>query len=234
VYGGDDGLTADVDPAKYVKAGALVGQVLTLTPVSRGALGVKFLARCYGPDVWFGDISSCCDIRRQITKIHTTVALPTNVTPEMKLVEKARAFFLTDANTPVIGDFTRMVLLYSGGVPDTKFLRIWNSDLPSDVQYPNEPREWYMDVVLKDMPEFSMEVFTNWISTIASLSDCLKPPICHPEIIAKSKIEVVVDDDIVKPKEKPQREMRPRVNKGNVKRGNPPVRGHRGRGRAKR
>jgi len=137
VYGGDDGLTADLSSSKAEKAAGLVGQVLTAERTKRGEIGVSFLARHYGPDVWFGDVNSCCDIARTLSKFHVTVHLPSNVTPTDKLFEKAYALSLTDRLTPVVGDFVRQVLSHFPKRKYQNLLEIWRSDVPSESQYPN-------------------------------------------------------------------------------------------------
>lgn len=100
VYGGDDGLVADIPPEGMKSAARLIGQELTVETVKHGDLGIKFLSRYYGPHVWFGNLDSVCDVPRMIAKFHTCVALPPKVTPERKLSEKLRALSLTDWNTP--------------------------------------------------------------------------------------------------------------------------------------
>ena len=50
IYGGDDGLSRDMCPSTAARAAAKVGQVLELDTVEPGKLGVKFLARRYGPN----------------------------------------------------------------------------------------------------------------------------------------------------------------------------------------
>jgi len=54
VYGGDDGLTADVNPEAYVAACAEVGQKLDIEVIHRGERGITFLSRIYSPPclVW--------------------------------------------------------------------------------------------------------------------------------------------------------------------------------------
>lgn len=111
VYGGDDGLTADIDVNIYKETVASFGMKSTTEVVQRGQFGIKFLARIYGPHVWNGAHDSCCDLPRQLSKFHATAQLPPNVTPEMKLIEKARGFFLSDRNTPIIGRLATKVMM---------------------------------------------------------------------------------------------------------------------------
>lgn len=206
VYGGDDGLTADVDSEKYLRAATMIGQKLELEVVKRGELGVMFLARVYGPDVWFGDSSSCCDLPRQLAKFHVTVTLPSTITPAMKLVEKATAFFLTDANTPVLGQFCETVMRLSDGRPQTKFLNIWNSDVPQEEHYPNEPREWYVDYAINALPGFHWIRAREWLNSVRTLEDMLSPPLCmEPRAPPPQAVPVVVNRQIIRAKPTPDR-----------------------------
>jgi hypothetical protein len=200
IYGGDDGLTANVNPVMYIKAGEMIGQVLTVDAINHGLPGIKFLARVYGPYVWFGDLNSCCDLPRQLSKLHVTVALNPNVTAEMKLVEKMRSYFLTDADTPVIGPFAHKVLSLAGGIPETNFLNIWNSDVPFELQYPNDYQDWFVAYASDALPEFDFQLFHYWLATVTNLTECLNPPLCHPYRPAKFSSDVVVNDEVwIKP-----------------------------------
>jgi hypothetical protein len=229
VYGGDDGLTADVDCEKYVKASEMLGLKLELDKVLRGEEGVTFLSRMYTPHVWFGETTSCCDLPRQLTKFHTTVVLPPNVQPIDKLVEKSRAFYLTDKNTPVLGELVCKVLTLRGREflmeEGTAAMRAWNSDLPEYMQYPNEPHEWFDHYALRSLGDygFDFELFRDWLSNVASLEDCLKPPLCAEPKEPEVKVLVVVDGDVKEPKvKKAESSLRARGSKSDgLKRGKP-------------
>lgn len=212
LYGGDDGLTANVDPVTYQRCATLVGMKLDVEEVVRGDMGIKFLARIYGPDVWYGDSNSCCDLPRQLTKFHTTVSLPPNITPTDKLLEKVRAFALTDANTPILGDFIRRVLDHSGAISmsdKTLGMRIWNSDLPIECQYPNVDHGWmtaYAESALADYG-FDSVLFMDWLETRRTLDEMLSPPLFAEPKAPTTKVAVVVDGDILeppKPKQQPK------------------------------
>jgi len=199
LYGGDDGLSGGLGMKATEKAAQLVGQKLELVRYNRGAAGVNFLARRYGPDVWFGDSNSCCDIRRQIAKFHLTVHLPSNITPVVKLQEKSYSFSLTDANTPIIGDFVKRVLTLHP-YADSKFrnlLGVWNLEKDQAKQYPNIAADWMMDVVKNDVPEFDMEMFRRWLDGTTA-DNILHPPSFCPRVEPKPKPgKVVIDGDLV-------------------------------------
>ena len=164
VYGGDDGLTTDQSRQAAEKAAVTMGQVLTMERTTRGSRGVTFLARHYGPDVWFDGetaANSCCDIRRQLAKFHVTVHLGGLVTPQTKLREKAFAFYLSDRNTPVLGDFvSRVMELYPTKRSEyTNALNIWNSEVELCDHYPNETEDWMIDLLVEQIPEFNLVGF---------------------------------------------------------------------------
>lgn len=197
LYGGDDGLTPDIDVKKYVSAAQMVGQELTFEPVSRGKRGIKFLARVYGPDVWFGNASSMCDLKRQLSKFHVTVQMPANVSSAMKLQEKARSYILSDMNTPIVGEFCAAVKRCSGGklVFDERCRPMlpWNGEIEMENQYPNEPGEWMMDELSIALPEVDLKSFSKWASDATDLSALLLPSLLKEPTPAKSSVPVVVD-----------------------------------------
>jgi hypothetical protein len=206
IFLGDDGLSPDADPAAFIRAAALMGQKLTAEVVKRGDLGVMFLARVYGPDVWFGDTNSCCDLYRQLTKFHVTSPLPSTVTAEMKLNEKVAAFYLTDRNTPYLGWFCqayRACVLRTRGRLDssTSYLNIWNADIPVEDQYPNENNGNWMDAYAKDALLGADPVpFLAWLARCTQPSDFLRPVLVMelPPPLPPRR-PVVIDEETVLP-----------------------------------
>jgi len=200
VYGGDDGLTADVARDTQMRAARMVGQVLTLDRTKRYHVGVSFLSRQYGPDVWTGNCSSCCDVKRTLSKFHVTVCLPRNIKPPMKLREKAYALSLTDANTPVVGLFVKRALALTPVRRYSNILGIWNSELDVSEQYPNEEDEWMMDLFKAQLPTFDHEAFAQWLEA-ADAETILSPPVLceRPEVVEPTDGFIATDGDIVMP-----------------------------------
>jgi hypothetical protein len=165
-------------------------------------MGIKFLARVYGPNVWFGDTNSCSDIPRQLAKLHVTVNLPPNVTPEMKLLEKARSFYLTDKHTPYLGDFVNHVVTIYGRVPERdehlEQIERWGSEIGTD-QYPNEKADWMLDYAHNALPGFDEARFANFLANATTIADCLTPPLCLEPKPATTKLPVVVGGQRVNP-----------------------------------
>lgn len=200
VYGGDDGLTADAEAKVYAESAKMVGQVLTSELKSRGTPGVKFLSRLYGPEVWFGDCNSTCDLPRTMSKFHTTVALPDNIKPIDKLIDKAYALSLTDANTPIVGPFVKKALKFK----PKKFVfknysRKWQVDVDSTEQYPNKYSEWMNSYARTALPEFSMAQFNDWINDVEDADGLMAVPSFNSSVEAKpAKGDItIVDGDVV-------------------------------------
>jgi hypothetical protein len=201
LYGGDDGGTPNLRKDKAEKAAKMMGQKLTCTVIPRGEPGVQFLARHYGPGVWFGDTNSCCDIRRQLSKFHVTVHL-NKVTSVGKLLEKAYAFSLSDAETPVIGPFVMKVLsLYpTGEYKYTNALNIWNTHVGQDKHYPNRYDYWMDDLLQSQFADAcELSGFTQWLDGVQDLYGCLDPPCIYrvdktDARVIKPGVAVVADE----------------------------------------
>jgi hypothetical protein len=207
MFGGDDGIAADIDTTVYARTCKQMGLKVKAEPLHRGQPGVMFLARVYGPDVWFNDPNSCCDLVRQLSKFHTSVPLPSNISPETKLVEKSRGFALSDGNTPIIGPFVKTVIAkgkaMQEGRPELAPLRPYLSRYTETEQYPNEPCEWMEDYV--SSLNFQRERFENWLagSKRAGLKYLLSPPLLREVEKPKAQSQsVVVDLETIDPARK--------------------------------
>jgi hypothetical protein len=184
--------------------------VLEVDEIGRGKIGVSFLARLYGPDVWHGDASSMCDVARQLAKLHVTPHLPPNITPEQKMTEKAMSFFLSDRNTPVIGAWASTIVeqfanltRHDIGVGALRGVAYAHAlGLPSE-QYPNTNSTGWMDAVFStSMPTFDREKFDSWLESVCrDNSRALLAPLCVPADSAHvTKAAVVVNGSLVAPK----------------------------------
>lgn len=199
----------------------MIGQDIDVEKIPRDSLGVKFLARVYSPFVWEGDQNTCCDLPRQLTKLHTTVALGFKVTPIMKLLEKLRAYWLTDSWTPILGDLcVRAKFLLNQDFPKDDAcapMRAWNSELPRDVQYMNERADWMMEYVHKVLPGADVKRFLLWLEQTQGLEDLLSPVMLQEESVAKPSEPVVLNEQIVpvtpivKPDDKKSAQAKPKM-----------------------
>jgi len=210
VYLGDDGLTGDVFEDAYVRAAKMMGQVLTFETIPVGAVGVSFLARYYGPEVWKGDVNSCSDIRRQMVKYHSTVSLPDTVTPQQKLVEKSLSFYHTDKHTPVIGPLVCRVLQLAGllasaeerqSIVSKSAVVGWWGKFTEDCQYLNELYDWMYDLSEAQLPGFDHVAYERWLVSCRSLSEILDAKTWYSVEPQANPSEqcVVVGPDLVKP-----------------------------------
>lgn len=146
ICGGDDLHAADVSNDLLAKAYGRMGLAIKTNWIERGAMGVNFLSRFYGPHVWTGDDNSICDVPRALSKFHMTVSLPQNNAQqrEERMLEKASAYALTDPNTPYVSTLSRALLARRGRActPDTT---LWWSRYAKTDQWPNRWSEWMMD-----------------------------------------------------------------------------------------
>jgi hypothetical protein len=203
LYGGDDGLTADIDPTIYSKAASILGQLLTKEVINRGDAGVEFLARRYGPDVFYGDTNSCCDLLRQLSKFHTTVHL-NGVTAVDKLVAKCEAVALTDPYTPIFGPLSKKVLEIKGGVGvEGDLLRCvsWWARYPREDQFPNSPAVW-MESYVQTLG-LDVDRFKRWIDGCSTLADIMSttPLLLDSKSVDTAPAPVVIDGHVFIPKD---------------------------------
>lgn len=210
IYGGDDGLTPDVDPVLYTKTAASFGQVLEQSVVKRGECYVEFLSRIYGPYVWEGDPNNCCDLRRQLGKVHISATMPANITPLEKYADKIRGFKLSDANTPVIGHLVRLferLVEPQRELPQqfAKKLIKWTNG-----PFHNERADWMFDYMSSSMPDFNYDQFLDWYGDTYSLERgaggqaLLHMPLCCEPIEPKAARPAVVGDDVCGPVSRPE------------------------------
>jgi hypothetical protein len=128
--------------------------------------------------------------------------MPQNICPGQKLAEKAMSYVATDANTPVIGEFCKTVLLRSPFKPRSiPGIGNWWSKFEHSVQFPNANVDGWMDVEFETLfPEFDRSIFDAWLASTHTAEELLHPPICaEPEPAKSTSVAVVVDDDILSP-----------------------------------
>jgi len=199
VYGGDDGLSPDITPDLFVESAKEMGLKLTSEVVKRGEPGIHFLARLYTPDVWYGDGNSCCDLKRQLSKFHTCT-ISSELDPLAKLIEKGYSYYLTDKNTPIIGEFTRRVKHYMDmlnvKIESTELTadKSYSSYAPIDQQYPNECHEWFETHAITTFPAYDAVRWYSWLADTKSLSELLSPPcLSNPDVTYS--VECLIDGE---------------------------------------
>lgn len=177
--GGDDSVVADADELLLVRAAYNIGFILKTPTIAVGEPGVNFLARVYGPDVWNGDPTSMCDIKRQMEKFHLCARAP--ISPEQKLYEKALSFSYTDSNTPLIGAFVNKILSLTRGFETTHTLVRYGDEWDVSVQYPNDKAQWMWEVVYNELPLVRVDELINYINAADSLKELLEVPAFYDE-----------------------------------------------------
>jgi hypothetical protein len=205
IYGGDDGLTADVDVNMYQNMAKSFGQKLEAVVYQRGDSNVKFLARVYAPDVWDGNCNSMCSLKRQLIKFHlvTRVAL----SPTDKLREKALSYAYSDANTPVLGPLCVTIVRKLGVLTHETMIRPYVfRTYGKDVQYPNREEPWMHELSIQELSEFDHAGFKAWIASIQELEGetfatavLNNPGFSLPEDVKPVEIPMVVNGEIVPP-----------------------------------
>jgi len=179
IVGGDDSVVSDIDADHLVRQAKNMGFEFTIDTFHRGEQGVNFLARVYGPDVWTGDPTSICDIKRQMEKLH--LAPNVNVTPEQKLIDKCVSFSLTDGNTPVIGDLCKRVLDLNPGAKPSGLIKRYGDEWPIEKQYPNVYSDWMLTSVINDLELLRVDELTSYIKGAKTTAELLDPPCFYDE-----------------------------------------------------
>jgi hypothetical protein len=146
-----------------------------------------------------------------LAKFHTTIHL-SNATPVEKLLEKVRAYLLTDKNTPVLGEFCRRVeTLYSikhNGLSierSAKTARIerWNSHYGLNEQYPNENTDGWMDAYAESqLPNFDFAAFRLALVQCDHVEALMKMRCYEIDVPKQHEKSLVLEGDIVPGKTK--------------------------------
>jgi hypothetical protein len=111
IYGGDDGLTANMDGQALERTCSRLGVSVKAKNIPFGE-PVDFLGRIFH-NAWVDHGDSGCpshiDVLRQMDKFYVT-ASPLSVPNPEVLVRKAQGYLITDPNTPVISEWSRCIL----------------------------------------------------------------------------------------------------------------------------
>jgi hypothetical protein len=203
IVGGDDGFTVDVPVKQFEQAATFWGHEVKPVVIQRGAAGVEFLARVYGEGVWYGDPTSMCQLRRQMSKFFATPRFAPGITPGDKLRVKAYAYYLTDRHTPIIGPMvTAMVQRLRIGprkvlelIARRKELRdiaysVYNA--PFEAQYPNERQDWMQVVAERELFAFDYTKFNTWLHGARTEAQFLSAPICWKDETPPATTNVAV------------------------------------------
>lgn len=125
------------------------------------------------------------------------------ITREQRLIEKSRGYYLTDRNTPLIGDFVTAVERIVGPdvffkpKPELAFLSSWSSYFPEEVQYPNEVAD--VDPAIMGLPSsFHLDIFRDYLAKAETLDELMDIPLFddrNSTQVEEIPDDVVIDDD---------------------------------------
>jgi len=205
IYGGDDSLAGAVDPDALKRSSELMGQDYEVIVIPRGEVGVEFLNRQFGPEIWNGDVNSMANPSRLLSKLWTGPAVLHN--PLQRFAERASGYYRMDGNSPVIGPITSVAHALLGerleGV-----LMPWDGKLAKESNWPNEDNGWMNDCFNRFIPDFDHDRFNTWIESVfvsGDASQLLCAPLCTPQTsdLPLPKLSCVVGDvlHIIPPKE---------------------------------
>jgi hypothetical protein len=210
IYGGDDSLEGEVDPEELRKAAEMFGQDYKIKIISRGEIGVEFLNRQFGPNVWNGEPDSLANPSRLLAKLWVGPAVLPH--PLERFAERCSGYYRMDRNSPIIGEIVRIAHRLLGERTEG-VLMPWAGRIEIDSNWPNEDSGWFIDVFNVSIPDFDFDRFRDWISLIEVVAEddkqvaasmLLQAPLCtstdkpHPE----PSTTCVLDDQIVHVEEK--------------------------------
>jgi len=198
MYGGDDSIEGDVDPKALEKSSRAMGQDYEITTFTRGSMGINFLNRFYGPEVWNGDPNSIANPKRLLAKLWVGPASLTDV--KTRLGERLSGYYRMDRNSPVIGRICRAASTHLGDFEDGELMP-WDGMHPEDTNWPNvDESGWMMDMFNTFIPDFDHDRFNQWIDCINETGDTdlfLQAPMCtDPSTPIAVKIDSIVGDEL--------------------------------------
>lgn len=197
MYGGDDSIEGDVDPNALKFSSTQLGQDYEITTLVRGSMGVNFLNRFYGPDVWTGDPNSMANSKRLLAKLFVGPAALRDVLT--RLGERLSGYYRMDKNSPVIGEIARVSVDLLGESEEGELMP-WDGTYDTDTNWPNEDSGWMQTMFDSFIPDFDHERFASWISLMKSSADpsmLLQAPMCtDPSTPINVKLDSVVDDQL--------------------------------------
>jgi hypothetical protein len=182
IYGGDDGLTPDLDSQIFRDVAEEFGCKSTTEVVTPYTGRVKFLARIYSPNVWSGSPNSCCDVPRTLSKFHFTVNL-NGSSPARRFMEKIVALNLSDSNTPIIREFVAKFIQLAKDSKDEVIRNTisqrfdveairrsglsYNAQFANEAQYVNDGEPWMIDYLAECFGHVRVD-FRKWNTFITT------------------------------------------------------------------
>jgi len=181
IYMGDDSLCRYINKEHLIAVGAALGLVLEVEEVCDGEDGVNFISRYYSRFVFRGDPSSTCDVSRISSKLNVAPKMKhvTDMTPKQKLVQRMIGLFLSDRNTPLIGEYASAVV-HAFGRPAAIVTDLagYYAALPRASQFPNENVSgWMEDFWMKRRPDLMLDLVPEFLGLcVFDPNRLLSPP----------------------------------------------------------
>lgn len=206
IYGGDDSLTGAVDPAALKKSATMMGQDYDLEVVPRGSVGVEFLNRQFGPDVWTGDINSMANPSRLLSKLWVGPAKLRE--PLVRFGERMSGYYRMDRNSPVVGKIATISHELLGDYVEG-VLMPWDGKHSLESNWPNVDSGWMVDIFNASIPDFDWDRFGVWLTELVNTKDpqlLLRAPLCTaaPQAAPQVKQACVVGDTMLVPDDQPK------------------------------
>jgi hypothetical protein len=195
IYGGDDGLTINIQPSRINSTFAKLGLLAKSESLPPHSV-IPFLGRWY-IDPWTTR-NSCIDIERQLRKLHLTTS-PADIPTEVVLLRKALGYYQTDTNTPILTNWSKLIFKLYPDLNLTEYqIKMTNKDISywAKFETPFDPlTDDEYKIAIKHLAEI-LEMTPNEIqntdiviSTAKNLTD-LDRIILNPTI--KTELEVTI------------------------------------------
>jgi hypothetical protein len=113
-------------------------------------------------------------------------------------------FYLTDRNTPIIGELSEVIIKRYGLIEMKLGLASYHATHPDSVQYPNANEDkWMLKHIADCLPTLDYPRFISWLAKVeAGKVDPLCPPIIVEPQAPKIKNSVIVDGELLRDKDK--------------------------------
>jgi hypothetical protein len=211
IVGGDDNFCVDIPAETFRTAMEHLGQDFVVVNINKGC-SFTFLSRTFLGDIWYGSPQSHCDIRRTMSKFHSTTKL-VGFTPKEKLLEKTFALSLTDRNTPICKELVEAVsrllrkenltLEHNTNTEQKSFSSGWWSTYPVEDQFQNDlPDKMFPNLP----PEFDYDAYVDYMSKVETFEQIIKIPlfdtynhILPTNIISNGNYSKLSVKDIIEP-----------------------------------
>lgn len=189
VFFGDDSVLRKLPLEVVLKTASELGLEVEIKEIPLdGSTAVGFLSRKFDPLIGLGTMNSCCDIKRQLSKLHVSKfdyyhgksfseLTGTQKAALYKYVDdKFYAYWLTDRNTPLIGHIVNHWFSYrkkpdEGVVADDIG---WWSQYSGSSQFPNQKAPWIVAQAYEAYDEGVMDRLRKILAGIKCTEDFFK------------------------------------------------------------